>query len=157
MTALDVFCRTCGAQPGEACVSVQKRLPRLSPHRQRARFAERMTAATTTYTPPRRKRNRSERARDHARKMAELRPLVFVRAGYRCEARVDGWCNGTADHAHHVLPRSGGGTDTLENLVAVCGPNVETGRAGCHAWIHAHAAEARERGLLRSRYGRRIA
>lgn len=74
----------------------------------------------------------------------ELRRLVFLRAGGRCDAcgrplPADGW------EAHHRQLRSRAGADTLENLVALC--------RDCHVpYVHAHPAEATERGLMVSTY-----
>lgn len=82
--------------------------------------------------------------------MEELRPLVLMRAGWRCQRCGIGegeWRDGfpVPLEAHHRLMRSQGGPDTLENLVSLCGPNP----AGCHGWVH-HAGqrEARRVGLL---------
>jgi len=97
------------------------------------------------WKPKRRKRLRvvGSKGRTHRDRMDELRPVVMARATWRCEARVEGVCVGTAHHAHHVWPSGRGGPDVLENLIAVCG--------ACHDWIHHVApAAARERGLLRS-------
>lgn len=91
------------------------------------------------------KRNRDE-AQDerHVQRMDELRPLVFARAGYRCERC--GWRagGGLRLEAHHRLMVGQGGPDTLENLVALCGPNPR----GCHGWVHQHPTEAYACGLL---------
>lgn len=78
-------------------------------------------------------------------RMDVARPVVFARDLWRCQARIVGECIGEAQHAHHVLPRSRGGPDTLENLVSLCMP--------CHTWTHAHPDEATALGLLRSRFG----
>lgn len=79
----------------------------------------------------------------HRERMDLLRPTVFARALWRCEARIEDVCLGEAHHAHHVLPRSRGGADTTENLIASC--------HACHAWIHAHPIFAGRRGLLRGK------
>jgi 5-methylcytosine-specific restriction endonuclease McrA len=71
-----------------------------------------------------------------------VRDAVFARdrgcVGFRLvpEAR----CWGPLD-PHHVLRRSQGGLDTLDNLVTLC--------RACHSWVHEHPAASIERGLLR--------
>jgi 5-methylcytosine-specific restriction endonuclease McrA len=48
-----------------------------------------------------------------------LRATVLKRDNYICS-----YCGGPANSADHIKPRSKGGSDTLDNLVAVChGPN----------------------------------
>jgi len=76
--------------------------------------------------------------------MAELRPLVLARAGFRCERCRTFERPFTPLECHHRLMRSQGGPDTLENLACLCGPNPR----GCHGWVHAHPEEARALGLL---------
>lgn len=57
-----------------------------------------------------------------------------------CEvARVD-ICTGRAEHRHHKLMRSQGGTDEASNTVDTCGV--------CHAWIHANPSKAYAWGWL---------
>ena len=46
-----------------------------------------------------------------------LRALVLAAAGYRCHH-----CGGMATEADHVVPLAEGGTNTLDNYVASCGP-----------------------------------
>lgn len=80
----------------------------------------------------------------HRERMNELRPVVFARALWRCEAKFSAYCTTHAENAHHVLPTERGGPDTLENLIAVCRP--------CHDHIHNGAPiEAGRLGLLRGR------
>lgn len=64
-----------------------------------------------------------------ARRRAALHRAVFRRADDRCEA-----CGaaGTKLEAHHRVQRETGGKDTLENLVALCGP--------CHRLAHERLA-----------------
>ncbi len=66
-----------------------------------------------------------------------IRQEVTIRDEGTCQ-----WCRvpGGALDAHHRLPRSRGGKDTLECLVAV--------HRLCHGHIHEHSAEATERGFL---------
>ncbi len=56
-----------------------------------------------------------------------------------CEARTKA-CSGRGNQAHHVLRRSQGGSDRIDNLLWVC--------TGCHDWIHKHVAAAQAKGLL---------
>lgn len=82
----------------------------------------------------------------------EMRSEVFRRAGGRCQA--DGLhhpnCPGrlpTFDwSAHHVRPRSKGGADELENLIAVWCPGG-LGLNGCHG-LHRQPRRAELLGLL---------
>lgn len=50
----------------------------------------------------------------------------------RCFGRID---------PHHILPRSRGGKDTLDDLASLCRAH--------HEWVHAHPAQSYELGLLR--------
>lgn len=81
-----------------------------------------------------------KKGKAHRLRMDLLRPTVFARALWRCEFPG---CGSECHHAHHVLPRSRGGPDTLENLIAVCFTH--------HQWIHAHPIDAGRLGLLRGR------
>ena len=49
------------------------------------------------------------------RRTALSRRAVFARDDYRCQ-----YCGRTADSIDHVMPRSRGGGDSWENLVACC-------------------------------------
>ncbi len=64
--------------------------------------------------------------------LREFRRAVLERADGRCE-RCGERCVPEALEAHHKLPRSRGGQDTLENGFALCG-----GPGGCHALVHDH-------------------
>jgi hypothetical protein len=55
--------------------------------------------------------------RDHVRKARTVSQKVRERD--RCRCQVPG-CGRRAVHAHHVIPRSRGGGDERENLVALC-------------------------------------
>lgn len=60
----------------------------------------------------------------------ELRRRVYRRDGLRCTN-----C-GSSDvvlHAHHVVPLSRGGTNSLTNLTSLCDP--------CHTLVHPHMQE----------------
>lgn len=65
-------------------------------------------------------------------------PLVAV-----CEARIEGVCTGRAEHRHHLLLRSQGGTDHESNTVDVC--------SACHRHVHDNTGWAYSVGLLRHR------
>jgi hypothetical protein len=139
MTALDVRCPTCGAKPGEVCLSVHRQNPCRKPHRQRETRA--------TGRPKRVARRDGRYAK--ARRWAKVRAWCLDRDGHRCVAQIDGVCHGRADHAHHILPRSAGGPDELWNLISACD--------ACHAHIHANPTWSYAHGFLRSRYGGRVA
>lgn len=73
---------------------------------------------------------RPQRIRLNAREMAELRHQLFARTNGLCEKcfTFAGWYEG---QAHHVIKRSHGGSDSLENLAWLC--------ADCHRKEHGHA------------------
>lgn len=110
----------------------------------RSRIQRRAQLARTEKHMERRKplRRMGRKGAERRERMDVARPVVFARDLWRCQARIIGVCIGEAHHAHHVLPRSRGGPDTLENLVSLCGP--------CHVWVHGHPDEATALGLLRS-------
>lgn len=105
-------------------------------HGQRERFAAGLT------TPPKKKDRKRQKARDG---WWQVRQFALGRSEFRCEYPE---CYLLADHVHHILPRSAGGTDDLGNLAALCWSH--------HRWVHDNPAKARELGLLRSRYGQTI-
>ncbi len=94
-----------------------------------------MTEPIRKPTPKLRERHRLK-SRPHVIDW-RIRQEVTIRDEGTC-----GWCKvpGGALDAHHRLPRSRGGKDTLECLVAV--------HRLCHSHIHEHPAEATERGFL---------
>lgn len=47
-----------------------------------------------------------------------------------------------ANNAHHRINRSQGGSDTLSNLLLLCG----SGTTGCHGWVTEHPEEAQRLG-----------
>ncbi len=49
---------------------------------------------------------------------------------------------------HHRQLKSGGGSDTLENRISLCG----SGSMGCHGLVHARPRWARMAGFIVSRY-----
>lgn len=59
-----------------------------------------------------------------------------------CEAGVVGVCTRRAQHRHHIVRRSQGGSDHWTNTMDVCRP--------CHRYIHANVAWAKAQGFLRS-------
>jgi hypothetical protein len=73
---------------------------------------------------------------------SEIREQVLQRdRGCRAQRLVtDIRCWGPID-PHHVLRRSQGGPDTVENLISVCRAH--------HDWIHQHPARSYDLGLLR--------
>lgn len=71
------------------------------------------------------------------------RQWVIDRAHNRCEVRCCDDCTGRAEHVHHILMRSQGGTHDHGNLLAVC--------HACHAHIHANPADSYHAGWLRRR------
>lgn len=81
------------------------------------------------------------------KKIADAQLRVVVE---KVRRRANGWCEANTPacrsgahqgaHAHHVLRRSQGGGHDESNLVWTCFDG--------HTWIHAHPAEAVERGLL---------
>jgi hypothetical protein len=65
-------------------------------------------------------------------------PALLERAGYRCEiCRV-----APIEHRHHRLRRSQGGTNELDNLLALCHTH--------HEYVHRNPAESYRQGWLLS-------
>ncbi len=69
---------------------------------------------------------RAKRRRYVGKVVKHVRPQLVARAQGICE-RCPQWC-GDYGHAHHRIPRSRGGTWTLENLEYLC--------PGCHMLAH---------------------
>lgn len=139
---LEVRCPTCGKPAGEPCVSVHAGNLCRKPHRQRV---NRATFNREIKRAAKRQRRTTQRIPD------EVKVAVRARAGGCCEAqpyRPTLACSGRFEF-HHRLRRSQGGEDTVENLLYVCSTH--------HAHIHAWPEWARQNGLLRGRYGRRVA
>lgn len=68
------------------------------------------------------------------RQWQRLRLAVFERDGWRCV-----YCGAPIDiasgHADHVMPRSRGGSDEIDNLAAACGPcNLDKGAKTPGEW-----------------------
>lgn len=81
--------------------------------------------------------------RAHVAAMKELRPLVFARDGYRCQAAgvLPGECDRVlAAHHRYRAVR----TDTMENLITICRAH-HNGGEGLHTQ---HVAAAYAVGLL---------
>ena len=79
-----------------------------------------------------------------------IEAIVMERDGgrcFRCGAFLHSAWPGYS--CHHRRLRSGGGTDTPENRIMLCG----SGTTACHGWVHAHPSVARAHGWLASRYG----
>lgn len=57
-----------------------------------------------------------------------------------CECARAEVCSGRAEHRHHRLMRSQGGSDEASNTIDVCGP--------CHTWIHANPSKSYAWGFL---------
>lgn len=78
-------------------------------------------------------------------KNAEFRKNRRIRAEsvqYRCEAGLLGTCDGYGTDAHHVVRRSQGGDNSVDNLRWLC--------RSCHAHVHSHVEWAMSVGLLAS-------
>lgn len=59
----------------------------------------------------------------------ELSEQVRIKSGYKCQKCGKSFVNNKiALHAHHIIPLSKGGRNTLSNLIAVC--------EECHSKIH---------------------
>lgn len=132
-----VYCPTCGARPGERCVSVGNRTPVHKPHRQRVTKARKDEEATPLPEGKRRPTSTTP--------SAATRRRIRARSGGRCEAQESPGCpEGYHDgeELHHVIRRGQGGGHGDENLRWICGD--------AHRWIHANPAEARKLGLLAS-------
>jgi hypothetical protein len=52
--------------------------------------------------------------------LANLREAVFARDGYTCQICGKSVKDGVILHAHHIIYRSNGGTDRINNLLTVC-------------------------------------
>ena len=78
----------------------------------------------------------------HYDAMNELRPQLVKRSAGACKCGRN--CMAMGAHAHHVIRRSQGGPDSLENLRWLS--------LACHFWVHTHVQEARDLGLLASPY-----
>ena len=52
--------------------------------------------------------------------LANLREAVFTRDSYTCQVCGKSVKDGVLLHVHHIIYRSGGGTDRLNNLLTVC-------------------------------------
>lgn len=76
---------------------------------------------------------RPQRIRLNADEMRRLRWQVLERSGLSCENKIDGQrCEASIGwydmQMHHIIHRSQGGSDTLDNLLGIC--------ADCHLSHH---------------------
>ena len=55
-------------------------------------------------------------------KWTEQRKLALARDGRRCQLGIAGVCTFVATEVDHIVPRSLGGRDALDNLRSVCHP-----------------------------------
>lgn len=76
---------------------------------------------------------------------AQFRQTVKMRAGFRCELRLDG-CTGNDDHAHHVHRKGQGGLNVTDNGLCLC--------HSCHGYVHANTDESAVNGWLRRTWPR---
>lgn len=52
----------------------------------------------------------------------KIRARVLMRDGYECQLRTSPNCKGDATTVDHLYPVAKGGDDSMDNLVASCGP-----------------------------------
>lgn len=88
-------------------------------------------------------RSRSKRGAERRRKRREFAERI-LRERPRCQAKILPGCKGRSEHPHEPLMRSQGGSILDDDNVLAVWFNR-------HVWIHNHSAEAKQRGLLRSR------
>lgn len=69
--------------------------------------------------------------RAYVSKWEALRSAVFERDGHACQ-----YCGDTENlHCDHVMPKSRGGSDEMDNLVTACGPcNMSKGAKTPEEW-----------------------
>lgn len=85
----------------------------------------------------------SDRRRKRDAGYNAAREAIRTRCADRCEAMATVRCTGRYEQAHHRAGRGGSDPHRPDNLLAVCAP--------CHAWIHAHPADAFKHGWSRPR------
>lgn len=68
----------------------------------------------------------------------------FLRRNDLCQANITGICGYWSSDVHHITGRIGQALVDENYFLAVC--------RACHAWIHTHIAEAREKGWLIYKY-----
>lgn len=90
--------------------------------------------------PKRMKRAGKKMARDRD-ELEAVTPELLARSNGRCEAKFSDRCRTYGTMKHHVVQRSVGGSNDLDNLKWVCAP--------CHGAIHADEPAAHEAGLLK--------
>jgi 5-methylcytosine-specific restriction endonuclease McrA len=84
------------------------------------RFAKNLIKKTT-----KRATAKTVRTKDYGAAWDKLSKECLRLAGYKCKL-----CSERANRAHHLIPLSKGGTNTLINLIAVC--------SDCHKKYHRH-------------------
>lgn len=74
--------------------------------------------------------------KDYPENWDEIRKQVYKNDDYECQnCGLQGGPDGNATlNAHHIVPRSSGGNDTMSNLVTLCD--------NCHKKIHPHMRDA---------------
>ena len=90
----------------------------------------------------------SDRRRRRDASYDDAREAIRDRCRDQCEAIATIRCTGRYEQAHHRAGRVGPDPHRPDNLLAVCGP--------CHAYVHAHPAEARERGWSVARLSKEV-
>lgn len=132
-TTLEVWCPSCGAEPGDNCYSEPNSLhPRRAiPHKERVRRGNGGMGWP-----------RSRKPNGHKKQVPTgVRSEVASRSSGLCEAvLLEHSCTGTGEHVHHRLLRSLGGQHTPENLLHVC-PTA-------HSMIHDHPEDSYRLGYL---------
>lgn len=111
-----------------------------------------MREFTPVPKPKKKEKKKPKRIRPKSKKLVkkdevlgDVRQIVLVRDRFKCVAKISKYCSGNAEHIHHLLRRSAGGSHDPKNLISLC--------QQCHGWVHNHPAESRMRGWLASRYG----
>ena len=77
----------------------------------------------------------------------ETRRMVAGRDGYRCVRcgdDLDRIWSGHSIHHRHLRSHPYEHVHSPANLICLCG----SGTTGCHGWVHAHPAKAREYGWI---------
>lgn len=147
-----VWCDSCGARPGEQCVSVQNRTPVHKPHRQRVNRArrERETSPAPVWQSRTNSLRPSKRKTGRKRNNPGVKPssvkAVKRRSGGMCEANIVGVCVPRAHDGttrHHMIRRPHlppADRDDPKYLLNAC--------EAAHRWIHDQPERARSIGVL---------
>lgn len=89
---------------------------------------------------PKRLRRIGKKGRQDAKEMRAAMKVVRARSGGHCEMHMPHECTRIADHPHHRVRRSQGGSNDPQNIVHTC--------FSAHRWIHDNPAQARLAGYL---------